>query len=67
VSWSRVITADLMEGARKGAVLYLRMAEWAIRPQGLASVCDRDIAPVDAHEEARTETFSIDELRPGAA
>ena len=34
MSWSRVITADLMEGARKGAVLYLRMAEWAIRPQG---------------------------------
>jgi hypothetical protein len=33
----------------------------------LASVCDRDIAPVDAHEEARIETFSIDELRPGAA
>ena len=39
------------------------MAEWAIRPQGLASVCDRDSAPVDAHEEARIETFSMDELR----
>lgn len=58
---------DLIEGARKGVVLYLRMAEWAIRPQGLASVCDRDIAPVDAHEEACIETFSMDELQPGAA
>ena len=58
---------DLIEGARKGTVLYLRMAEWAIRPQGLASVCDGDIAPVDAHEEARIETFSMEELQPGAA
>ena len=58
---------DLIEGARKGTVLHLRMAEWAIRPHGLASVCDRDIAPVDAHEDARVETFSMDELEPGAA
>jgi len=58
---------DLVEGARKGAVLYLRMAEWAIRPHGLASVCDRDGASVEAREEARIESFSMDELWKGAA
>jgi len=58
---------DLVEGARKGTVLYLRMAEWAIRPQGLASVCDRDGASVEAREEARIESFSTDELWKGAA
>jgi hypothetical protein len=58
---------DLIEGARKGTVLYLRMAEWAIRPEGLASICDRTTAKCDAQEEARIETFSMDELRLGAA
>jgi hypothetical protein len=58
---------DLIEGARKGTVLYLRMAEWAIRPNGLASICDGDIAAIDAHEEARIETFSMKELEMGAA
>ena len=54
---------DLIEGARRGTVLYLRMAEWAIRPGSLASLCDRDAAGFDVHEEARIESFSMDELR----
>lgn len=58
---------DLIEGARKGTVLYLRMAEWAIRPRSLASICDRDSATFDAQEEARIEAFSMEELRLGAA
>jgi hypothetical protein len=37
--------ADLLDGARKGTVLYLRMADWALDPGGLASTVD---APMDA-------------------
>jgi hypothetical protein len=54
--------ADLEEGARKGAVLYLRMAEWAIRPGGLASLCDRDVDDITAGELERIRTFEMSEL-----
>jgi hypothetical protein len=54
---------DLIEGARRGTVLYLRMAEWAIRPDGLASLCDRGNLTVDANEETRIESFSMQELQ----
>lgn len=58
--------ADLIEGARKGTVLYLRMAEWAIRPTTLASICDRGTISLDQHEEQRIANFSMAELA-GAA
>jgi hypothetical protein len=31
---------DLLDGAKKGAVMYLRMAEWALQPDGLAASVD---------------------------
>lgn len=54
--------ADLSEGARKGTVLYLRMAEWAIRPATLASICDRGTISLDHQEEQRIASFSMAEL-----
>ncbi|WP_296333073.1 iron-containing redox enzyme family protein [Reyranella sp.] len=59
--------ADLNEGARKGTVLYLRMAEWAIRPHTLSSICDRDTLDLDHCEEERIRTFSMEELGSQAA
>lgn len=56
---------DLVEGARKGTVLYLRMAEWAICPDVLASVCDHNAEALNSSEAARIETFSMEELRLG--
>lgn len=58
---------DLIEGARRGTVLYLRMAERAINPDGLASICDRDAGLFDAHEDKRIEDFSMDELQHAVA
>ena len=54
--------ADLSEGARKGTVLYLRMAEWAIRPTTLASICDHGTISLDQQEEQRIANFSMTEL-----
>lgn len=54
--------ADLIEGARKGTVLYLRMAEWATSPTTLASICDRGTISLDDQEEQRIESFSMAEL-----
>lgn len=60
--------ADLAEGARKGTVLYLRMAEWALRPSALAALCDRGILELDTVEEERIRSFSMAELgHPTAA
>jgi hypothetical protein len=53
---------DLIEGARKGTVLYLRMAEWAIRPVALSSICDRGALELDNVEDERIRTFSMAEL-----
>ena len=58
--------ADLIEGARKGAVLYLRMAEWAIRPSSLSSICDRGSLDLDSREEERIQMFSMTELETPA-
>lgn len=57
---------DLAEGARKGMVLYLRMAEWAIRPASLASACDGGAFDLDRREEERIRSFSMAELGAGA-
>jgi len=59
--------ADLVEGARKGTVLYLRMAEWAIRPTSLAALCDRGTLDIDRQEEERIQTFSMAELAAAPA
>lgn len=56
--------ADLNEGARKGTVLYLRMAEWAIRPGTLSSICDRGVLNLNHRDDERIRTFSMDELGP---
>jgi Iron-containing redox enzyme len=58
--------ADLIEGARKGAVLYLRMAEWAIQPSTLSSICDRGTIELDHGEDERIRMFSMAELEPAA-
>jgi hypothetical protein len=54
--------ADLLEGARKGTVLYLRMAEWAIRPDSLSTLCDRGTLELDHVEQERIRGFSMGEL-----
>jgi hypothetical protein len=54
--------ADLVEGARKGAVFYLRMAEWAIRPGCLSTLCDRGMLVLDHVERERIQAFSMEEL-----
>lgn len=53
---------DLAEGARKGTVLYLRMAEWAVRPTTLAGICDRGVLELDNREDERIRSFSMAEL-----
>jgi hypothetical protein len=53
---------DLLEGARKGTVLYLRMAEWALRPDSLASICDRAPVALDQAEADRIANFRMSEL-----
>ncbi|WP_171070059.1 iron-containing redox enzyme family protein [Methylobacterium terricola] len=53
---------DLIEGARKGTVLYLRMAEWAVRPGGLAALADQDSLVLDAAEAERIRSFQMSEL-----
>jgi hypothetical protein len=54
--------ADLIEGARKGTVLYLRMAEWAIRPTSLSSICDGGMLELDCREEERIRSFTMSDL-----
>lgn len=53
---------DLVEGARKGTVLYLRMAEWALRPEALASIADPAAYELDPAEELRIREFDMREL-----
>lgn len=53
---------DLLEGARKGTVLYLRMAEWALRPDSLAGICDRVPMSLDEAEAERIRSFRMTEL-----
>lgn len=59
--------ADITEGARKGTIMYLRMAEWAIRPGTLSSISDRGTLDLDHLEDERIQTFSMDELGPQSA
>jgi uncharacterized protein YaaQ len=54
--------ADLLEGARKGTVLYCRMAEWAMGPETLAALCDRGRVELDLTEQERIRNFRMTEL-----
>lgn len=53
--------ADLVEGAQKGGVLYLRMAEWALDARALAHVADHDAAADLVEREL--EGFSMAEVQ----
>lgn len=57
--------SDLVEGARKGTVLYLRMAEWAIQPTSLASICDHGTCLLGDEEERRITTLDMAEVSVG--
>lgn len=53
---------DLVEGARKGTVLYLRMAEWALKPDSLPAMLDDRAATTSAEEVERIRSFDMAEL-----
>lgn len=53
---------DLVEGARKGTVLYLRMAEWALRADSMARICDGASASITDIEARRIAEFDEREL-----
>lgn len=59
--------ADLIEGAKKGTILYLRMAEWALRPDSLASLADGQHADLDDAEADRIESFEMSDLDDDAS
>ena len=53
---------DLVEGARKGTVLYLRMAEWALRADSAARICDLSGTAISDTEARRIAEFDEREL-----
>ncbi len=54
---------DLVEGADKAAVLYLRMVEWAFDGESLSRICD-DLSPtISAIEAQRIADFKDSDLR----
>jgi hypothetical protein len=53
---------DLVDGAKQGTVMYLRMAEWAIRPGGLSSICDKAGVELETTEIKRIRDFDMSEL-----
>ncbi|CAH1664063.1 hypothetical protein [Chelatococcus sp. HY11] len=58
---------DLIRGAKRGTVLYLRMAEWALKPDSLASIVDSGAAVVGAEEMRRIVAFEMAELDDDAS
>ena len=59
--------ADLLEGARKGTILYLRLADWAINPQGLSSLADVGaVGGIEMDERAEIEAFEMSDLETPA-
>jgi hypothetical protein len=54
--------ADLIEGAKKGTVLYLRLAEWALNPSCLSGLADDFKISLSEDEEGRIRTFAMSEL-----
>ncbi len=59
--------ADLLEGARKGTILYLRMAEWALRPDSLASLMDEVDSNLDNEEARKIQAFEMSDLGDDAS
>ena len=53
---------DLAEGARKGIVFYLRMADWALNPGGLASIADIESEGLSGGATAAIENFDLSML-----
>jgi hypothetical protein len=54
--------ADLEEGARKGTVLYLRMAEWALDTEALSAFVPGALSRQSDEEAQRIRSFTMDEL-----
>lgn len=54
--------ADVLDGARKGTVLYLRMAEWALDGESLATVADARALNLASTEREAIERFQMVEL-----
>jgi len=53
---------DLVQGARVGTVLYLRMAEWALDPACLATIADFSLSSVSSVDQIRIAEFSAQDL-----
>lgn len=53
---------DLVEGARKATVLYLRMVDWALRPDAASRICDASAAAIGASEARQIAEFDEYEL-----
>jgi hypothetical protein len=54
--------ADLSQGARVGAVLYLRMAEWALDPECLAASADFDLLFMKDADRRDIKDFTLQDL-----
>lgn len=54
--------ADVLDGACKGTVLYLRMAEWAVDPTSLAAVASPAAFVLDEREQQAIERFDMGDL-----
>jgi hypothetical protein len=54
--------ADLVHGARRGTILYLRLAEWALKPDSLGALADQTDQAFDEEEEERVAAFEMKEL-----
>lgn len=53
---------DLVEGARKGGVMYLRMVDWALNPQSRARLADRPAGALPAEDVRDIEQFDVAEI-----
>ncbi|MGQ0621191.1 MAG: iron-containing redox enzyme family protein [Panacagrimonas sp.] len=53
---------DVLDGARKGLVMYLRMAEWALNPETLSGVADGPAVVLGSSEREEIETFQMEHL-----
>lgn len=53
---------DVLEGAHKGMVMCLRMAEWALNPSGVVSLADSAAIGLDAGERVKIDAFRMDDL-----
>jgi hypothetical protein len=54
---------DLLEGAQKGTILYLRMAEWALMPDCLGNIFKG--RPTRWNDGAEAASFKMSDLQPG--